>query len=514
MKIMQSTKLQHFIQNYIWVFIHSVVTMVFPFLLRSLMIRKWGLEYVGINGLFASVLQVLNIAELGIGSAILYSMYKPMVECDINMVNALLNLYRRIYKLLGIGILVAGLLLLPFLEYLIQGNYPNDINIYIIYLIQLSNTVVGYITCAYWNVILQADQKIDIDYKIGIATTSIMYILQIVIICNCKNYYLYIIWLPLTSLALNIIRAMYVKRKYPLIHCEGKVEYSFIKDFYRRILAMAISKIRTAIRGSIDSIVISANLGLVILAQYQNYYQVMRIPILLVAMIKGAVIPSFGVSVATESKAENYHIFELYSFVDNWIATWGTACLLCLAQNFMCLWAGLENVLADRIVVLLCVYFYLYCISENALMIRETTGLWWIGKEGAVIESILNLALNIVFIKYWGVEGVLIATILTLLCVNLPFEFISIFKGYFLEKPYYYFVKQGIYAINAFVICAITRKVCGIFPIGSFNAMIAEIGICIFVPNLLYILLNFYQKEFKEVLQLLKDTLKEKGQVS
>lgn len=507
-----SSKIQYFMNNFYWMFIHVLVTSIFPFVIRSLMIQKWGLEYVGISGLFGAVIQVLNISELGMGSAILYSMYKPMAEHDIPMINTLLNLYRKIYRMLGIGIFFAGMAVLPFLQFLIHGTYPSDINIYIIYIIQLLNTVIGYAVCLHWIVILQADQKLGIDYKLGAIITGIMYILQIFVIYNSQNYYLYIILLPLSTLALNTIRSIYIQRKYPYIHCEGKVDRSFLRDFYKRVFAMALSKIRTAIRNSIDSIVISANMGLASLALYQNYYQIMLVPVLLVGIAKGAVLPEFGVSVATDNQENNYHFFEIYSFANNWFSTWCTVCLLCLGQNFMCLWVGAENVLADSVIILICIYFYIRCISDNAMLIREATGVWWTGKEGAVIESILNLALDILLVKYWGIQGVLLATILALVCINLPFEYFSIFRGYFKIGIVKYFFKQMIYSVNAILVCVITYMICSRFPIGNFKALILQAGICILLPNIVYIGLNFHRTEFKELSHMLYNFILAKKQ--
>lgn len=494
-----ATKLQYFIKNFNWLFVHMLVTTIFPFLIRSSMIWKWGMEYVGVSGLFASVLQVLNISELGMGNAILYSMYKPMAEHNVPRVNALLNLYRKIYRNLGIGIFFAGLAILPFLKLLIKGGYPSDINIFIVYFIQLLNTAGGYMISFYWCVILQADQKLGVSYKIGAIITSAMYIMQLVVIYNSHNYYYYAILLPIGTIILNIVKGVYVKRKYPYIRCEGKMESSFKADFYKRIFAMALSKIRTTIRNSIDSIVISAELGLVVLAQYQNYYQIMLIPIMLVSIVKGAAVPEFGVSIATGNRQDNYRFFELYSFVNNWISTWCTACLLCLGQNFMCLWVGKANMLPDYVIILLCIYFYIYSISDNAVMIRETTGVWWKGKEGAVIETLLNLSLNILLVRYWGVLGVLVATIVTLLCINLPVEYISIFKEYFQVDIKHYAGKQCIYFVNGILICGITYAICRRFPIGNFKALICEAIICILLPNVLFVSLNFYKKEFKQL---------------
>lgn len=507
----QTTKLQHFIKNYIWIFTHTLITTILPFLVRTIMIQKWGLEYAGMNGLFSSVMQILSIAELGMGSALLYSMYKPMALGDVKQVNALLNLYRCIYRILGVCVLILGIGMMPFLKYTIQGSWPEGINIYVVYLIQLANTVVGYIAFTYWNAILQADQRVDIDYKIGLIITFAMYVIQIMVIYRCQNYYLYLVWLPLATLTINIVRAVYVQRMYPEIRCEGMVERSFIKEYFKRVLGMAISKVRTTIRITIDSIAISSNLGLLILAQYQNYYQLVCIPILLVNIIKGAIIPSFGISVATESKQKNYQIFQLYTFVDNWIATWATVCLLCLSQNFMCLWLGMNNVLEDRIVILFCIYFYLYSVSENALMLREATGLWWIGKEGAIIESVGNVVLNMILVKHWGMGGVIIATIMTLLFINIPIEIIAIFKGYFGMFPYEYILKQGHYAFNTLIICVITGWVCKNFLIGDFKSLLLEMLICMFLPNILYIVLNCYRREFREIFHLLTQCIKKRG---
>ena len=485
-----------------------LVTSLFPFVIRFFMIQKWGLEYLGISGLFASVLQVMNIAELGIGNAILFSMYKPMSENDVSTVNALLNLYRIIYKVLGIVLLFVGLIILPLIKYLISGDYPADVNIYIIYLIHLLNTVIGYVVNAYWDAIPRANQKIDAIYKIGIAVTSIMYILQIVIICNSHNYYFYIILLPVTTLIINSLKAKYAKRVYPAIHCEGNVKYSFIREFCKRIFAMALSKIRTAIRNSIDSLAISANLGLIALAKYQNYYQIMCVPIILIGILKGAMLPIYGIKVATDSKEDNYHVFELYSFVNNWVSTWCTVCMYCMMQNIITLWTGKGNLLSDSIVFCMCIYFYIYSFSENAVMIRETTGEWWIGHQGAIVESVLNLVLNIILVKYFGILGVLVATIVTLLFVNLPVEYGFIFKKYFRVKASRYFRCQLIYLINAMIICIATKKLYNMFITNSLKSLVIKATICIVIPNVMYIGLNFYSKEFKELLLNFKRLVK------
>ena len=119
--------------------VNKVITLLIPFIVRTIFIRVIGIEYAGLNSLFTSILQVLNLAELGFASAVVYSMYKPIAERDDSTICALLNFYRRVYKIVGLVVLGAGILSLPFIKYFINGNPPEDINLYVVYLVFLFN---------------------------------------------------------------------------------------------------------------------------------------------------------------------------------------------------------------------------------------------------------------------------------------------------------------------------------------------------------------------------------------
>ncbi len=505
---MQKTKLEYTIQNLIWRVVHGVETMIFPFVIRTLMIHKWGIEYLGLNGLFASVLQVLNIAELGFGSAILFSMYKPMAEHDVRQVNALLLLYRKIYRFIGIGILVTGLVLLPFIKHFIHGTYPADINIYLVYLIQLFNTVISYVFLSYWNVILQAQQRVDVDYVINSLFVGIMYVLQIIVICTIRNYYIYIGLLPITMVIIAYLRRKYIRKNYPEYCCEGSLDKTFKMDLLKRVSAMALSKIRNAIRDSIDSLAISMHLGLVTLAQYQNYYQVLLVPLTIIIMIKGAVRPSMGVDVATESKEENYNVFVIYSFINNWITMWCTIVYVLGIQTFMEIWVGTDNMLSAYVVYMFGLYFYLRCLSDNAMLIRETTGVWWKGKLGAVAETCLNIVLNVVLVRFLGVEGVVLATVISMLVINIPVEFWSIFSGYFGCSIKEYMFKQFRYFINLIIIFYVTSFAVNKISGQEMDALFLKLLCLLIVPNVSYIVLNLYSKEFKGTIELCRRIIK------
>ena len=163
-------------RNMIFGSISKVYNLAVPFVLRTIMIYTLGMQYVGLNSVFTSVLQVLNLAELGVGSAMIYSMYKPLAEGDTVKIGALMNLYKVYYRIIGAFILVAGLALMPFIPNLISGEIPDDMNIYILYGINLGATVLSYWLFAYKNCLLFVHQRNDITEKISMIINTIKYV--------------------------------------------------------------------------------------------------------------------------------------------------------------------------------------------------------------------------------------------------------------------------------------------------------------------------------------------------
>ncbi|MGN0556751.1 MAG: lipopolysaccharide biosynthesis protein, partial [Acutalibacteraceae bacterium] len=172
---------------------------IMPFAIRSVILYYLGVEYLGLNSLFTSVLQVLNMAELGVGSAMVFSMYKPIAQDDNATICALMKLYKWYYRVIGAVILVAGVAITPFIPKLIKGDVPPDMNVYVLYLMNLAATVLTYWLFAYRNSVLQAHQRGDVASKVGIATETLKYIFQLGVLCFFKNYYYFVLVLLLTQ---------------------------------------------------------------------------------------------------------------------------------------------------------------------------------------------------------------------------------------------------------------------------------------------------------------------------
>ena len=211
-------------RNIVFGIILKVYQIAIPFLMRTAMIYFMGMQYLGLNSLFTSILQVLNLAELGVGSAMVFSMYKPIVDDDKVTICALMKLYKIYYRFIGLAIAIIGLVLLPFIPKLIHSDLPSGMNIYILYLLNLAATVLSYWLFAYKNSLLQAHQRNDITSKVTLCTNTIQYALQLIVIIFIKNYYLFVTVSLFTQALTNIVTAVVVTKLYPGYNPEGDLD--------------------------------------------------------------------------------------------------------------------------------------------------------------------------------------------------------------------------------------------------------------------------------------------------
>ena len=196
------------IRNIIFAIINNLVTLLVPFAIRTIMLKTLGPAYLGLSNLFTSVVTVLSLADLGMASALVYAMYRPVAEDDKTAIAALLNLYRKLYNIIGSTILAAGLAVMPFLKYLIKGGVPEDLNLYIVYLLSLAHTVCSYFFGAYKSTLLSAMQREDINSNASTIAHTLIYIFAIVGLLTTRNYYLYAVLFPLGITFQNLIRSL------------------------------------------------------------------------------------------------------------------------------------------------------------------------------------------------------------------------------------------------------------------------------------------------------------------
>lgn len=498
-------------RNIVFGGILKIYQIAVPFLMRTAMIYFMGVQYLGLNSLFTSILQVLNLTELGVGSAMVYSMYKPIAEDDTNTICALMRLYRLYYRVIGIVIAVIGVILTPFIPYLVKSDLPAGLNIYVLYLLNLAATVLSYWLFAYKNALFQAHQRLDVTSKITLGTNTFQYAVQLIIIIFIKNYYLYVLATLLTQALTNIVTAVAATKKYPKYKPMGKLDRQVVKDINQRIRDLFTSKLGSVIVNSADTVVISAFLGLTVLAIYQNYYYILTSIIGFVAIIFSACTAGIGNSVIVETKEKNFNDLKKFTFLISWIAGFCTCCLLCLYQPFMEVWVGEDLMLGFSAVICFCIYYFVYEINQLLNTYKDAAGLWHEDRFRPLVTAIANLALNLILVQFWGIYGILLSTAISMLVVGMPWLLYNLFTVLFDRSQFPVYFRTLIkYVVVVFISCLLCYGVCYFVTFGNWTTLIIRAVICCILPNALYFIIYKKSPEFRQSVQLIDKITKGK----
>lgn len=497
-------------RNIVFGSILKLYQLLVPFLMRTAMIYFMGVQYLGLNSLFTSVLQVLNLAELGVGSAMVYSMYKPIAEEDKTTICALMKLYRLYYRVIGLVIAVIGITLTPFIPKLIKSDLPAGLNVYILYLLNLSVTVLSYWLFAYKNSLFQAHQRSDVPSKVALATNTVQYGLQLLVLVFLKDYYVYVIVALATQALTNIVTAIAANKMYPDYKPIGKLDKYAVKAINKRIRDLFTAKLGGTIVNSADTIVISAFLGLTTLAIYQNYYFIMNSVMGFVIIIFTSCTAGIGNSLVTETKEKNYFDFKKLAFLIIWIATVCISCFVCLYQPFMKLWVGDNLLFGMDIVVLLCVYFYIFLVNNLSCVYKDAGGMWHEDRFRPLIGGLANLVMNLIMVQFIGIYGVLLSTILSYIMVAMPWLIHNLFKLVFKRSPKEYVLTILIGALISAVIAALCYVICWLLPLQGIVQLIVNGAVCLVVSNAALILFYRHNKMYIPFLELLDRVTKNK----
>lgn len=473
-----------------------------PFITRTVLIKMMGMEYLGLNSLFASILQVLNLAELGVGSAMVFSMYKPIAEDDKGTICDLMRLYQVYYRVIGLIIMAAGLIITPFIPKLIKSDVPPGINIYILYYLNLAATVVSYWLFAYKNCILNAHQRNDVISKVTMLINTVLYIGQILVLVVMRSYYAYLLVTLACQILLNICTAIVSDRMFSQYKPSKNLNWVIAKGINQRIKDLFTSKVGEIIVNSADSIVISSFLGLTILASYNSYYYILNSIFGFIMLALQACTAGIGNSLVVESEQKNYYDLRKLTLIISWLAGFCACCLMCLYQPFMKLWIGEENILSSSCVACFVSYFFIRCVNQLFVVFKDAAGMWHEDRFRPLATALTNLALNLIMVQFIGIYGVLLSTVISTLVVGMPWILKNLFSVIF-HMNMEDFVKRLVYYVVISVISIIiTYLSCELVPLDGIPAIIVRLCICIIVSNGIYIIAYRSSMEFKDAIGL------------
>lgn len=486
------------IKNSVTSFISSITSMLIRFISQAIFIRILGIEYLGLNGLFSNILTILSFFELGIGSAIVFNLYKPIAENNIEEIKSLMEFYRKSYNKICVLILTLGLLITPFLKVLV-GEITVKINIYLIYILYLIDTMSSYII-AYKRSIIYANQKNYIINIIHIFYLLILNITQILVLMFTKNYYLYLIIKILVQLLENIIISLYANKLYPYIK-EDKLEKlneCIENNILKKVKSLIFHKIGGVIINGTDNVIISTFFGIATVGKYSNYYMIINSIDSLFTQIISSTAASVGDLLVISNKEKIYSVFKKMRFLNFWIATFSSICIFLIIQPFIVIWVGKEYQL-NLLVLIVLVFNYFQKIQRCTYStFKDAAGIWEEDKFVPLIESALNIVFSIICLKIFGLAGVFMGTIissLSLWCYSYP----KLVYNKLFNRSYRDYIKETIgYGLLFIIIGFISYEISLVFIVDNvLLQLLINVIICLIIPNFILFILFRKTENFK-----------------
>ena len=499
MSLNEKSRTENAKRNAIFAVAKKLVTLVLVLISRKFFIKYIGVEYLGINGLFANVLTLLSLVDLGIGTAMNVSLYKPIAEKDTKTLAAIIGYFKKIYWGIAVAVTVVGLGLIPFLKYIV--NMDQDIpHLYLYYIIMVGRNAFSYLF-AYKSSIISADQKSSTVDNVEICFNVIKTILQIVAIIIFRNFLVYLILDVLYVIARNLMVTYVSDREYPFIKEKVELDGDEKKRIRSNLFSLGVYRISYVALNGTDNILMSIMIGTVYVGMYSNYYSIANNIEAMLGLIFMALTPSIGNLVATSKGKDIYRVFNQAQIASFWISGVVCAGLAFLMQDFITLWLG-ENMLLDKNTVAAIVLYQFYAICMRPIWIfREGTGMYRQIRYIMLVTAGLNIVLSIVLGKYMGLSGILFATTIANMLTCFLYEPRVLFKTFLNTKPIVYYKNYFInvlLTLSGMVLCYFAlRRLTEV----SVVMFIIKGIICVLIMSAIYFIRYFKTPEFKELVE-------------
>lgn len=494
------------IKNIMTAWVSQVILTLISFIARKIFIVFLNAEYLGVNGLFTSILTVLSLAELGLGPAMVFSLYKPLAEKDNSLCATLMNMYRKAYGIIGSVVLVIGIGITPFLHFFIK-EIPNGIdNISIIYIMFVMNTAISYFY-AYKRLAITASQNQHIIDSTHVIVKIVMNILQIIILACTKNYIIFLVIQIISTIGENIVLSRWADKHFSWIKSKDFISLTVEKksEITHNVGAMIFHKVGGVIIDTIDNLLISKYFGLLFLGIYSNYLLVINGVRSFINPIFSGVVASIGDFGVQKNKNEQYKLYKTIQFINFWIVLFCTVCLYCLIDQFVGqLWLDKKYVMDLPVKIVIMINFYIEGMRKTVLTFKEALGLPWFDRYKPLIAAAVDLIFSLVLAQIMGVIGIFIGTTITHLAVNVWYESFVLYKHGFEKNivPFIYtYIKQFIIMLLTIIV---TFEVIELFDVEGMLGFVLNLIICMIVPNVIMIAFFWTKEEFKDIIQLAK----------
>lgn len=487
---------------------YRFLTIITAFIVRTVFIKCLNNVYLSVNGLYSSILSMLSLAELGFSTAMVYSMYKPLADGDNKKLSQIMHLYKRVYRYIGLFILIVGLCLVPFLDIFIK-NKPDISNLTFYYILFLVDAVLSYWFFAYRTSILQADQKAYIISNYSSIFNLIKAVLQIAGLLWFHNFTLYLLTQMGCTILQNIVIAIRVNKEYPIFDRGNKEELpkEEKQHIFRDVKALMLQKVSFKVLNTTDSLIISAFVGINWVGLLSNYLMIQDAVVAVLSQITSSVSASLGNFFAKEDKESGYILFKRIEFLNFWLYGFSAIAFAVLLNPFVELWLGREYVLSEFVVIAIVIRFFVEGYMNMMSTFRSTLGLFTQGQYIPLIVAAINVFLSIGLSFPFGVAGVIIATPLARCCINVWYMPLIIHRDGF-KKPvasFYkrYLLRMLLLFVVMFGMTMFSQRVIISNGVTVVNFIVTVLFTAI-VPNIIFAMAFFKTKEFKYFFEMFK----------
>lgn len=426
----------------------KLTTIVAAIIVKRYLIQLCGNEINGLNALYLSIIDFLTVAELGVGSAITFCMYRPIVEGKHDTVSALYHLFKRLYWVVGGIILLVGLALTPFIHHFAKDYASLNVNLEFTFFLMLISVVATYLFGAQLS-LFNAYKNNYIATAITSGGLVVQYVLQIVALVVTKSFAWFIICRTVSVLLQWGISEAFARRDYAAILInKRKLEKSILRELVKNIKAMFMHKVGFFLVSTADNVIISMFVGVVALGEYSNYSMIMVSMMGVIRLVFTSLTSIWGHLYAEESKQTVQKYCEAGHLLNFWIGILFFLGYYAVADNLVAILFSRDLIVVKSVPFVIALNGFVQYIRENTLVFREATGTFYNDRWKPLLEGLMNVILSVVFVKKIGITGVIVATVITNLIICHVIEPYVLYKNAFETSPRrYYFKNYGMIAV-------------------------------------------------------------------
>lgn len=488
------------LKNIIYSMVSTLITMVLQFIIRTVFIKNLGAQYLGLNGLMTNIISMLSLAELGIGTALIFKLYQPLSNDNKQRVNQLMTFYKSAYQIVSLIILLGGILIIPFLKIIIKGDI-SFVNIYAVFFAFLFQAISSYLFFAYKSSLLIADQKEYVITELGLVVDVISSLIQLLVLVKFESYMLFLCVLIAGNITKNILIGIRVDREYGYVKykSDSNLPKEELRSLFNDFKALFIYKINNIVVKSTDNIIISSFIGLITVGLYSNYLLITNSLFKIINPIFQSIKSSIGNLYAEKGEGETYRLFKIVNLLTVFFYGGASIGVFILSNKFITIWLGSDYVLSTLFSVLISVEFYIRGLQLFLGHFRNALGLFQQAKYRPIFSAIINLVLSLILIKPLGINGVIIGTIVSSLLTYMWYDPLIIHKyGFGIDATRFYLI-NSYYVMVLVVIGFSTYYISNLIFTGSLISLISIAITTAFLILIIFLLTLGFLKETKDL---------------